>query len=89
MNKEIVSKYGQIVADYAEACYHTKSNDDLENQNDLNIVTDCKKWGITPQQWSDAMQIALKETVRDLADGQATQPGLATLDKITGDRHGQ
>lgn len=52
---------------FAEACYDTNSIDELRNATDPD-ETDMQQWGITEDQWHEAVQAALADLEEDQGD---------------------
>ncbi len=50
-------------AAFSEACYDENSIEELQEPHAPENAdeTDCKTWGITAQEWSEAIEVALTE----------------------------
>lgn len=53
---------------FAEACYNQNSLAELEAPHSPADAdaTDCRTWGITAEQWSEAIELALQARRQDL-----------------------
>ena len=65
--EEYERKYGrEIDNNFATACYEDNSIDELhEALTEEPDEYDCREWGITPEEWTDAIQTALTEKLAD------------------------
>ena len=56
---------------FAEACYNDNSENELAesiifwDQNEIADSSDTKEWGISSQEWREAIEDALAEKIRD------------------------
>lgn len=57
---------------FAEACYDQNSLSELQAPHSPADAdaTDMKTWGITPVEWSDAIEAARKDRQRDIQEKQ-------------------
>lgn len=61
-----INKLDGNVKSFAVACYDTNSIEDLKNS--LNIgadAIDCKEWGISENEWNEAVNAAISDLQAD------------------------
>lgn len=66
---EFAKKYGRLADNnFAAACYNENSLEELQfpHKSEKACPHDCKMWGITSEEWSDAISAALAEKLTDL-----------------------
>jgi hypothetical protein len=66
--REYCRIYGQDPTNnFAVACYEGNSIEELREalRNDADPV-DCDQWGISPEEWTNAIEAALNERLADL-----------------------
>ncbi len=56
---------------FAEACYNTNNLEELRSPHAPEDAdsTDCKTWGITPDEWSQAIEVARLEREEIIKEG--------------------